>query len=273
MLHKLRRKYFSCISPCISLFSPIFLVVTVAAPCIMDSFSAHELCEASVDYVLRRVNTIQYLIRSIEDISGELFSRERIKCTSSSPRLDHTPKASVVSAGYMWRSVPQHRYEKGDIVLLEDHLAPYLNRKPSNVELSDGELEKHYPKALHYVERNVRHELVHAFDDTRGEIDSTNCLHHACSEIRAARLSGDCLVSEEIRKGRFNLATSGRECVRRRATMALETNPICRGFSERAVDKAFPQCYWDYEPFASPVYAMGSYGEAIFPNGTLKPSS
>jgi inner membrane protease ATP23 len=38
----------------------------------------------------------------------------------------------------------------------------------------------------------LTHELVHAYDHCRAYVDWTNCVHHACSEVRAANLSGDC---------------------------------------------------------------------------------
>ena len=43
------------------------------------------------------------------------------------------------------------------------------------------------------VSHALVHELVHAYDHCRGaDLDWTDCEHHACSEVRAASLSGDC---------------------------------------------------------------------------------
>ena len=42
---------------------------------------------------------------------------------------------------------------------------------------------------------------VHAFDDCRAKVDWSNCVHHACSEIRAANLSGDCSFMQEMMRG------------------------------------------------------------------------
>lgn len=236
----------------------------------------HELCDASVDYVLKHVNTIQYLIQSIEKVSGVPFLRDRIKCVSSSSSPNTAPRSTEVRAGYMWRTVgaSDRRYRKGDVVLLEDHLAPFCEKLGglSGVSAMEERLEqKDMRGALHIVEKDLRHELIHAFDDTRGVVEPSDCLHQACSEIRAARLSGDCFVGEEVKRWRWNVL-GGKDCVRRRAVMAVETNPICRGFSERAVEMMFPRCYYDYEPFAAPIYAMGSYGDQVYPNGTLSSS-
>ena len=39
----------------------------------------------------------------------------------------------------------------------------------------------------------MRHEIIHAYDHCRAkDLDWNSCRHHACSEIRAAVLSGDC---------------------------------------------------------------------------------
>ncbi|CCW66989.1 unnamed protein product [Phytomonas sp. Hart1] len=271
--------------------------------CSLDLADVHTLCEAAVDYVLQNVNTVGYIIKGIEEITLKAFPRERIKCLKADPvsllgsentsSLTNLPTVdfSSISAGYMWqRTRPD--CEKGDIVLIEDYLT-LMNQAPQNhtpsaleeskpdtkikdtTNLSSSvdlttELEKYHKNVLNFVERNLRHELIHAFDDVRGHIDSADCFHQACSEVRAARLSGDCFVGEELKRGRFDYFEGGLKCVQRRATMALETNPICRGFSKRAVDTVFQRCYSDYEPFAAPVYTMGSYGERRFETGVLK---
>lgn len=43
------------------------------------------------------------------------------------------------------------------------------------------------------MENLLAHELIHAYDDcTRRKMDWMDVRHHACSEVRAANLSGDC---------------------------------------------------------------------------------
>ncbi|CAJ1012648.1 putative Peptidase M76 family [Leishmania naiffi] len=274
-------------------------------------YSPHDVCEAAVDYVLRNVNTIQYMIQSIEEITGKPFLRDRIKCLPLAPR-NGAPCVSTrgltpdrVYAGYIWRSGRSDCQTK-DVVLLEDHVARLFSMKHAanflKKDTGDNECTSSSPSTsrtaaaaasspsttasppqlerllvesqlpvLEQVERSIRHELVHAFDDARGAIEYSDCMHQACSEIRAARLSGDCFVGQEMRKGRFNFFEGGQKCVRRRAVIAVDRNPVCRGFSERAVDTVFRKCYSDYEPFAAPIYSLGSYGHAQFANGTLKP--
>ncbi|PON39669.1 Peptidase M76, ATP [Trema orientale] len=52
------------------------------------------------------------------------------------------------------------------------------------------------------VNQVVIHELIHAYDDCRAaNLDWANCAHHACSEIRAGHLSGDCHYKRELLRG------------------------------------------------------------------------
>ena len=58
------------------------------------------------------------------------------------------------------------------------------------------------------VEDALSHELIHAYDDCRvKDFDQRNCKQVACSEIRAANLSGDCKWTREMLRGNvFNIA-------------------------------------------------------------------
>ncbi|KAJ1395689.1 Peptidase M76, ATP23 [Sesbania bispinosa] len=55
------------------------------------------------------------------------------------------------------------------------------------------------------VNQVIIHELIHAFDDCRAaNLDWTDCAHHACSEIRAGHLSGDCHYKRELLQALVN---------------------------------------------------------------------
>ena len=54
-----------------------------------------------------------------------------------------------------------------------------------------------------HQEDTMVHEMIHLFDHCRFKVDWNNCLHHACSEVRAASLSGDCRWTRELRRGFF----------------------------------------------------------------------
>lgn len=43
----------------------------------------------------------------------------------------------------------------------------------------------------------LTHELIHTLDYCRAELDWTNIHHLACTEIRAANLSGECFFWKE----------------------------------------------------------------------------
>lgn len=61
------------------------------------------------------------------------------------------------------------------------------------------------------LERTLTHELVHAYDDAEGlrgrkpPLDWSDCKQRACTEVRAAALSGDCSFLAEVSRGNFSI--------------------------------------------------------------------
>ncbi len=105
-------------------------------------------------------------------------------------------------------------------------------------------------KDQEWMNRTMTHELIHAYDHCRAHIDwQSDCDSHACSEIRAAALSGDCDWKFEVFRGHYNVAKQHQECTRRRAILSLEMNPMCQGREASCVDKVFETCYKDTLPF------------------------
>jgi inner membrane protease ATP23 len=97
----------------------------------------------------------------------------------------------------------------------------------------------------------LTHELVHAYDACRANLDLTNCKQHACTEVRASTLSGDCDFWEEVFRGdSWKIPGLHRKCVRRRAIKSVRFNPHCTG-QEELVDEVFDQCYADLAPFGA----------------------
>ncbi|KAI8903775.1 mitochondrial inner membrane protease ATP23, partial [Gorgonomyces haynaldii] len=90
----------------------------------------------------------------------------------------------------------------------------------------------------------LKHELIHAYDYCNRQFDPQDPRMMACSEIRAAKLSGDCSRWNELLRGNFkyNLET----CVKRRAALSLQM----RGVDTKYVDLAM-DCYADHDPFHS----------------------
>jgi hypothetical protein len=83
--------------------------------------------------------------------------------------------------------------------------------------------------------RGVVHELIHAYDACRVELEPHNCNHIACTEIRAANLSGDCDFGVELSRRKLSMLTEGKlagiqqSCVHRRAELSLAMHEACVG--------------------------------------------
>uniref|UniRef100_A0A0D9W6B9 Mitochondrial inner membrane protease ATP23 n=1 Tax=Leersia perrieri TaxID=77586 RepID=A0A0D9W6B9_9ORYZ len=100
------------------------------------------------------------------------------------------------------------------------------------------------------IDRLLIHELIHAYDDcVTKNIDWKNCAHHACSEIRANHLSGDCHYKRELLRGFMKIRGQEQECVKRRTLMSLDANPYCSGVAKDAMDAVWNICYNDTRPF------------------------
>jgi inner membrane protease ATP23 len=111
--------------------------------------------------------------------------------------------------------------------------------------------EKHMTQAAWI--RTITHELIHGFDQCRVRMDPNDCAHVACTEIRAANLSGDCDIGAELeRRGLRSPSISGHQqkCVRRRAELSARGNPACLGRDvPKVVDDVYEACYADTTPF------------------------
>ncbi|XP_017296703.1 mitochondrial inner membrane protease ATP23 homolog [Kryptolebias marmoratus] len=102
-----------------------------------------------------------------------------------------------------------------------------------------------------HMNRVVTHELIHAFDHCRAHVDwFDNFRHLACSEIRAANLSGDCAFTNELSRFNFGLKQHHQECVRDRALRSiLAVRKISREEARKIVDEVFESCFNDHAPF------------------------
>lgn len=102
------------------------------------------------------------------------------------------------------------------------------------------------------LEDILTHELVHAYDYLKFDIDLTNLRHHACTEIRASMLSGECRIMNEIRKtGLGNFGKKFQDCIRRRAVISVSANPNCESpeVASKVVDTVWKSCFNDTRPF------------------------
>ncbi|KAI0050590.1 hypothetical protein FA95DRAFT_1555515 [Auriscalpium vulgare] len=102
-----------------------------------------------------------------------------------------------------------------------------------------------------HMEHTMVHELVHMYDHVKFDVDWNNLRHHACSEIRANSLSGDCSWTRELQRGFVSFSKQHQACVRRRAVMSVMANPACpdQVAAERAVNEVWESCFSDTRPF------------------------
>eukprot|EP00049_Salpingoeca_infusionum_P022654 m.8036 g.8036 ORF g.8036 m.8036 type:complete len:239 (+) comp5312_c0_seq2:275-991(+) len=96
----------------------------------------------------------------------------------------------------------------------------------------------------------MTHELIHAFDACRAHVEPLNMKHLACTEIRAANLSGDCRFWNEFDRGNIGLAEQHQRCVRRRAAKSImAVLRVTREEAHEAVDSVYDTCFNDFDPF------------------------
>ncbi|XP_010549758.1 PREDICTED: mitochondrial inner membrane protease ATP23-like [Tarenaya hassleriana] len=101
------------------------------------------------------------------------------------------------------------------------------------------------------VNQVIKHELIHAYDECRAKnLEWLNCAHHACSEIRANHLSGDCHLKRELLRGFLRIKGHEQECIRRRVMKSMRANPECtEAASKDAMEAIWDICYNDTKPF------------------------
>jgi len=113
--------------------------------------------------------------------------------------------------------------------------AAHLSVARGAISISPASPSAASPAALAAV---VSHELVHAFDTCRARVD--RCEHLACTEVRAANLSGEC-----------NGGGARADCVRRSAVASVRAHGGCeaRGGAEVGVAAVWAACMADRAPF------------------------
>lgn len=104
-----------------------------------------------------------------------------------------------------------------------------------------------------HLEDTLSHELVHYFDNLKWQVDWLNLKQHACSEIRASTLSGECRFTREFARLGFsmNVGRGHQDCVRRRAILSVTGNPNCKdeAHAKKIVDEVWDSCFNDTRPF------------------------
>eukprot|EP01080_Neovahlkampfia_damariscottae_P007308 gene7308-11627_t len=176
-------------------------------------------CQKNLEKILNKDDKTKLLLEKLEKFDCEL-PPGMIKCD---PCID----INDINGGYKPSYIDEKTGEKIEksIILCESK----LNQKS--------------------MKKVLKHELIHAFDDCTTNLDWTNCLHHACSEIRASKLSGECTLGQEISRGHFGLIGYVKNCVKRRAILSVQTNPNCSKKAEEFVEKVWDACYHNKLPY------------------------
>ncbi|ETB56312.1 hypothetical protein YYC_05744 [Plasmodium yoelii 17X] len=106
----------------------------------------------------------------------------------------------------------------------------------------------------------LTHELIHAFDFARANIDMYNCHHIACSEIRAYNMSNQCgyfnskhfLPNHDV----FNYLktpsindTAKNKCIYNNTYTSLYQYKPCANNTHKYINDVFEKCIHDYWPF------------------------
>ncbi|KAI8799221.1 peptidase M76 family-domain-containing protein [Cladochytrium replicatum] len=231
-----------------------------------------------------RLASVIYTPRSAPNAHAQSLSAASPVTTSSMPQLPSTPNAQSSDAapplqalaalessqskekakcerwkGKLLRNSPMVRFmmqelEKAGCPFTEEHLqcVPCNSTRAGAFSPQHGVfLCQNQLVSKTHMEDTITHELIHAFDHCTIKMDWTNCEHYACTEIRAASLSGDCRFTRELRRGRLGVSKQHQACVKRRAILALSQLPYCQGpgVAENAVHSVWDKCFADTAPF------------------------
>jgi len=174
-------------------------------------------CQSLVDKALTSCPKVKFMRDALKALGVRATDAEFVTCA-------HCPDGAAAAGGYL----PDYRL----VVLCQQWVA----------------------KAPAEVENTLVHEMVHAYDDARAHINWMDLTHHACTEIRAASLSGDCNFRRELDRGNIlptRISGAGARCIRRRAELSVAMHPECPDTSAaaQAVARAWDTCYADKAPF------------------------
>jgi len=209
-----------------------------------DEKEASKLCNNWVETGLTKNKAIQFLVQHLVDLG----------CTPPD-RFIQCLQCDKAGAGFF--GMVQEQTIHGPKPRPDCSLQELLQREKSGMGKLTIKPEiyicQQYMESELHTHKTMVHELIHAIDQCRTNMDPLrNCVHIACTEIRAENLSGECSFWKELPRmfaetGKF--AGHGKECVRRRAILSVRGNPKCAARAEDYVDAAMPRCFADIYPF------------------------
>jgi inner membrane protease ATP23 len=222
-----------------------------------DETVSSRLCHGWVERGLTKNPAIQFLVQHLVDLGCAPPDRF-IRCTQC-PRPqaggfgmiqeeeEQPPPASEVSAASSSSAAPScdSSVMKSFQQALDQQEA---TGRPVQIKPEIFLCQQYLENEI-MAHKTLVHELIHAIDLCRTKMDPlNNCVHLACTEVRAENLSGECSFIKELPRMK-QFAGHGADCVKRRALLSVKANPQCTERAEEYLAAAFPRCYRDLYPF------------------------
>ncbi|KAI0131690.1 peptidase M76 family-domain-containing protein [Hypoxylon sp. NC0597] len=179
-------------------------------------------CEQFRDWAFAHSPTVRFLREKVEALNGTL-DKNNVVCRRCPARLTDDGQVHRSSGGFS----PGH----GILICANE----VRNRN--------------------HLEDTLAHEMVHAWDHLRWKVDwmgDKDLKHAACTEIRAAMLSGECRWTREAwTRGNWTLTQQFQDCVRRRAVQSVLARPRCKDDVQavKVVNQVWDSCFSDTRPF------------------------
>mmetsp|Transcript_31448 Transcript_31448/g.46668 ORF Transcript_31448/g.46668 Transcript_31448/m.46668 type:complete len:233 (-) Transcript_31448:71-769(-) len=195
-------------------------------------------CDRLVQRGLARDATIKFLLENLEKMGCQPPKRF-IKCVDCGNKMAGGGFGMVKEEQ---GACPTTLASKS----FKDHLPKDGGRLLPEIYLCQNHLQDEQ-----HARQSMVHELIHAIDMCRTKMDPlNNCLHLACTEIRAENLSGECDWKAELSRGQISsFPKHGQKCVRRRAALSVKANPNCSDNADAYLDAAMERCMNDTFPF------------------------
>ena len=215
-------------------------------PVTEDPKEASDKCNHWVDRGLTKNSAIQFLVQQLVDL-GCTPPERFIKCVQcdvpAAGGFGILQETRVVKAATTTACDGKMKADVKEMLQREQSGSSQLSVKPEIY------LCQQYMADELMVHKTLVHELIHAIDMCRTKMDPLhNCVHMACTEIRAENLSGECSVFKELPRMQ-SFKGHGQECVKRRAILSVRANPNCTERAEEYVTAAMPRCFQDVYPF------------------------
>ncbi|KAI1191141.1 peptidase M76 family-domain-containing protein [Nemania serpens] len=179
-------------------------------------------CEKWRDWVLQHSPTVVFLRQKIAALNGNIDA-SNVVCARCPARLTEDGQVHRQSGGFS---------------------------PDSGILICSNEIS-----SRSHMEDTLAHEMVHAWDHLRWKMDwvgDKNLKHAACTEIRAAMLSGECRWSKEaLTRRNWTLTQQFQDCVRKRAVESVKYRPRCKDDVQavKVVNQVWDSCFSDTRPF------------------------